>query len=621
MIKRIKEHRMYWRIILAVGTVLMSAFYFSSFAEVDRELARYSEQAAVQSIFGKNWYMNNADLLENNSAMATGIRKIAWGIIGLFCKMVDACQNVYDKTFGFIDLTNYPEINNLLVKLRPVLVAITVLCIRLLGISIMVRKDKPQIATHFIYFVLAVSCSAWLFSTANGLVTSFKDGVYDTAKSQQAYETVNDNIFDLVKIENKTKIQNLNASKGLNFKKYGGAKKAIKNQNTFKQTNYAETLNWKDDSVGKNAYGWNSDFNNVIQYRELGGNLVENYPGVLGTTIGNEFYYRYTFDFWTCILELGSLVVLYLGLSYKNMRIAYELVTARIMSYMYAGVVTSGERMKQILGFIRDTYIALCISVLSIKLYNVFSAYITTKADGLTRGILLLFLAYIVIDGPNIAQRILGMDAGLQSSVARAMGIGFMAKSALTSPIKGAITGNNTVSQAARSYEAGKQGHSGHGLMGLAGKASKKMDAAKNGDNLKATIKDGINGSTEDMKNGFTGDNNGNSPKGMDSDNPLKEHGMDTGFMDAAMGGGKENLTDAFSNMSAGELSKKLAPDNSAPIGERKDWHSHMDRVFNGEKPKKPSENARAEYKERNYNNAMQVYNSLDKNKNKKEKE
>ena len=149
------------------------------------------------------------------------------------------------------------------------------------------------------------------------------------------------------------------------------------------------------------------------------------------------------------------------------MRIAYELVTARIMSYMYAGVVTSGERMKQILGFIRDTYIALCISVLSIKLYNVFSAYITTKADGLTRGILLLFLAYIVIDGPNIAQRILGMDAGLQSSVARAMGIGFMAKSALTSPIKGAITGNNTVSQAARSYEAGKQGHSGHGLMGL----------------------------------------------------------------------------------------------------------------------------------------------------------
>ena len=46
-----------------------------------------------------------------------------------------------------------------------------------------------------------------------------------------------------------------------------------------------------------------------------------------------------------------------------------------------------------------------------------------------------------------------------------------------------------------------------------------------------------------------------------------------------------------------------------------------MDRVFNGEKPKKPSENARAEYKERNYNNAMQVYNSLDKNKNKKEKE
>ncbi len=609
MIEKVKACKMYRKMLLVLGMVVGSPL-FSFAATGNRELAQLAEQSEIQSTFGKSWYMNNADLLENSSAIGSGIRKVAWGITEFACKLVDACQTVYDKTFGFIDLTNYPEINGILTMLRPVLVAVTVLCVMILGISMMVRKDKPQVATHFIYFFLAVSCSAWLFSTANGLVTSFKNGIYDTSKSQLAYETVNDNIFDLVKIENKAKIQNLNASKGLNIKKYGGAKTAIKNKNTFKRIDYTETLNWKDESVGKNAYGWNDDFNNVIQYRYLGGNLVENYPGVLGTTLGNEFYYRYTFDFWTCILELGSLVVLYLGLSYKNMRLAYELVTARILSYVYAGVVTSGERMKQILGFIRDTYIALCISVLSIKLYSIFSAYITSKSDGLTRGLLLVFVAYIVIDGPNIAQRILGMDAGLQSSVARAMGIGFMAKSALVNPVKSAVTGNNTLSQAHRAFRAGEKGDPGGGIMGAAGKTYSKLKDRKGTSEMGSTNKEANSRGSSDASAHKTG----LAAKGAEMATKAGE-GWSPDFMNqTASGESKSSPIEGFTD-TAGELSKRLAPDASASAGERKDWHAHMDRVFKGEKPEPPSPNARAEYKQQNYDKAMQVYNSLEKNK------
>ena len=74
------------------------------------------------------WYRDNAALLENNNIVGNALRSVSWSITGLVCKVANVAETLYTKTFGLIDITNYPQINDLLDTLRPVLLALTVLC-------------------------------------------------------------------------------------------------------------------------------------------------------------------------------------------------------------------------------------------------------------------------------------------------------------------------------------------------------------------------------------------------------------------------------------------------------------------------------------------------------------
>ncbi len=44
------------------------------------------------------------------------------------------------------------------------------------------------------------------------------------------------------------------------------------------------------------------------------------YRHITKANIGNEFYYRYSFDFWGCLLQLCALCILFLALCYGNTR-------------------------------------------------------------------------------------------------------------------------------------------------------------------------------------------------------------------------------------------------------------------------------------------------------------
>ena len=106
------------------------------------------------------------------------------------------------------------------------------------------------------------------------------------------------------------------------------------------------------------------------------------------------------------------------------MRIAYELVVSRLLAFLFAADIGGGEKLKNTLLFVRDTYLTMCVCVLSVKLYEIMVGLVTSFGiTGIGKGIVCLLIAYAVIDGPNLVERILGMDAGLSSSVGRAMAL------------------------------------------------------------------------------------------------------------------------------------------------------------------------------------------------------
>lgn len=371
------------------------------------------------------WYRDNSAVLENRSIIRDALRSIGWGVTKLVCKLANVAETLYTKTFGMIDITNYPQINKLLETLKPVLAALTVLCCAGLGIMLLMQQEKhPPLLRNILLGIVAVSASAYLFSAANDLVISFRDGILGGEEVSQSYTLVNSNLIDLVNVDLQSDINALNykAGKGI---LYGAG---IADQYDMDGIDLSETLDWYTKSNGKDLYGWSANFNNRVKFRlahTADGDVTQkNYDGITKANIGNEFYYRYSFDFWGCLLQLGALCILFLALCYKNIRIAYELVVGRIMAYLFAADIGGGEKLKNTLLFVRDTYITMCVCVLSVKLYEIMVGAITSFGlTGLGKGLVSLFIAYAVIDGPNLVERILGMDAGLSSSVGRAMAI------------------------------------------------------------------------------------------------------------------------------------------------------------------------------------------------------
>ncbi len=593
-------------------------------------LALSSRQAFAEDI---SWQKRNREILVNHSAVGDAIRYLVKTLTNLMAYLANILENLYNKTFGFIDVTNYPEINNIISMLTPVLVALIVLCLTVLGIILMVNREKRPVLRNILLGILAVSCSSYLFIAANSLTGYFKDGILGSGSyNYQSYRLVNDNMIDLVGIDKVGNTGVLNYSTGAGIVHNAG----ITDKTTLANIDFSETLNWSDEEKGRNLYGWSDTFNNKIRYRavNVGDKFVsaENYNGVLKTTIGNEFYYRYSFDFWSFFLQCLAMIILFAALSYKNIRIAYELIIARILAYMHAADVTGGERLKQILFFIRDVYITLCISILSVKLFSVLSeAMPHLGINGISKGVISCFIAYVVIDGPNIAERIFGLDAGLSSSLARTAAVFGFATGAGRAVARGGHRAvNKVLGEKTRDMSVPQDGKRHGGLIEkFNGKGKQEAGNNSNSGSFVTTGK---------SKN-HTGDIMNETGSSVKSDiySSKGGSGLNTDFMNTSSSGeasGVMNDTGAssaaapniniptesrkYSNPEFSTLVRNLKPGEGASPGERKDFNRQVTNIVRGNhKAIKPSDKSRAEYKDRNYQKAKKLEEAYKKRKKK----
>lgn len=587
------------------------------------------------------WQHNNADILSNNSVMEDGIRWVSWGLIKFLCTIADIAASLYDKTFGMIDITQYPQLESLVSSFKPVLVGIMILCLIGLGISYMVMQQKKNLVRNILISGLVLTSTIYMFSAANDLVSGFKGAVLDKNKGSAAYEIVNNNLIDLVGVDKSGSISNLNYKDGRGIIHNAG----IKDKDSLSNINYRETLNWSDSDKGQNLYGWSETFNNYLRYKVVNtyGKYegVEVYDGVVGG-IGNNFYYRYSFDFWTATLEIFAMVLVYVALSYKNVRISYELIISRLLAFFFSSDVGSGERLKAVLFFIRDTYIALCISIMSIKIFLILTEAITSFGiTGIAKGLVAVFIAYAVIDGPNISERILGIDAGLSSSVGRTMAVFGLAKAGARLAHSGiSKAGNIGATLATGKTKQQRRSDNGYSTLGerLSTDKKKSGGSEKTADGNINTSFMGDTERTENNKAGSAVISEANVNSKVDTqtgaakslyDNPsfMSEQGSSSAGLSTTAKPGISDKSTVPSTPDASTFSstryenpefkakmKELAPGKDASIGERRDFNRQVNNIVRGDhKAIKPDVNSRADYKETNYIKALaleKAYNS-----------
>lgn len=123
-------------------------------------------------------------------------------------------------------------------------------------------------------------------------------------------------------------------------------------------------------------------------------------------------------------MELISLIIIYLFMSYKVIRILYEIVIHQLLAYLYSANFNNNQKILKILDSLKDSYILLLFTTVIIKFYLLATKFISGwNVSGIAKGIILLFLAFAVIDGPNLIQKLTGADIGASDGMGKMMSL------------------------------------------------------------------------------------------------------------------------------------------------------------------------------------------------------
>lgn len=375
------------------------------------------EDSEVIKILNKN-----SELFIQNSIAGNVFRAIGWGIMKFLVWVAAGAEEVYEKCFDFIDFTTYKGVTDYINKYQIVWVAI--FCLALFGLGIILilwHEKKPKLLVNMCIAVLVVSSSTFLISKMNALIgKEVRTEIMGGSSNIIVYETVGSNIHDLLYIDNRAGLDYLN-------KKSNGVKNSKLIYKDFKKKDF-NTMNIteivKPDNVRENS----EDIMNqclIKVYDDEGKSkydLTDIYDGVAWTDMLNEYYYRYTVD-WACAyMELFSEIVIFLFMAYKVIRTIYEMTIKELLAYLYSANINGGQKILKILDSIKDAYIILLVTMVSIKFYQLACKFISGwDVGGAAKGFILIFIAFAVIDGPNIIQQLTGQDAGLNDGLGKAM--------------------------------------------------------------------------------------------------------------------------------------------------------------------------------------------------------
>lgn len=413
-----------------------------------------------------NYFLNASKFFENNDIFVSCLRTIGWGITCLLYNISVACENLYKTAFKFLDFSTYPGLEQFFTDYKGVVIAILCLSLVALGITFIVNHKKLgeyKFIQTFVIAIVVLTASGFIMTEINSMVMAGAEGLMEDIPS--GAEAIRNNTFSLLDLD----------------KKNGGLKN-LTNENATHLSEISDNMIRTMDPC--QSQNFKSDYISSSETREILKNRVE----LLGDTslgdngytlkgirngfgwnssddddFGNDFYYRFTFDWINIWLELGALCLVFICCAYKVFRICYEIVFGRILAYFYAADVSNEQRIVKILCGIRDNYIVLLLNIILIKVYILASGFISEAYSntGLTKSIMILFLAFCTIDGPNLVEKITGIDAGLKSSWGKLAGAYAVGKSVGRTAKRGLVGAKNIGMAAATGKSANERAWEG----------------------------------------------------------------------------------------------------------------------------------------------------------------
>ena len=361
--------------------------------------------------------MRNNDILAINNIVSSAVRWCGWSLVKGLAWVATNAANLFDNCFKLVDFTKWGPVENFIKAWKPVFGSLVSLSLLFLGIVLIFwHEKKPKFVMNLCLAVLIVSSSGYLIQQLNGfLADDMRSAIVNDNAAEKSkgivYDMVGSSVFDLIYLDDHIKggLMNMTKKNRVTYSDFSEDDMAMIDINEIV----------KPDDVKESSKDLMS---HRILYRQDNIQVKESNNGIAWTDLLNEYYYRYNIQWFNCILGLCSLILIYVCLAYKVVRIIYEIVIQRVLAVLYSANLSNSQKTLKIMDSIKDSYITLVLVMICLKIYLLAYKFINqTGFSGFTQAMILLFIAFAVIDGPNIIQKLTGIDAGLSSGTGKIM--------------------------------------------------------------------------------------------------------------------------------------------------------------------------------------------------------
>ncbi len=349
------------------------------------------------------------------------MRNLGWEIVKLLCLLLNSVQGLVDKVLKLNNFFQNKELQAFIDSFRPVLYLILAISLIFLGYQIMLNK-KERFFNLFNNFIIAICVIIFLpmfMIEFNGLIMSAVGATGTIDNNMLATKIVKDNIADLLLYDSVNfDVSKLDVSNNI-------PEENILNIDVVEGmgSNFSDLRN---EELFKKKVTVDKDGQKI---------LVDLSKGFLG--VGNEQYFRYSINFFTIIVTLLVLSATFIFSSIKIARIIFELAFFKFFAAIAAFAdLSGGEKLKEIVKTIVNSFLVIFFISVVFKMYMIFTTWASNNSDGMLYLIFIIAGSFVVIDGPNIVERILGIDAGIRSGYKTAIGVyagGKIAASSLSS--------------------------------------------------------------------------------------------------------------------------------------------------------------------------------------------
>ncbi|MFC9598110.1 pLS20_p028 family conjugation system transmembrane protein [Peribacillus butanolivorans] len=398
-----------------------------------------------------------SDFLEMTNPISYMLRLIGWVIIKGLAWLVDSLSNITDSILGLKMFYDSVEITSFVEFLIPLSVILMGFSLLYTGYQLIFQKklDREAIIVNVFMIMFFFALIQEGMEKANQFTDKAIDALDVVEEGSISQKVIKDNMTDLAQFD----------ATGWKTTELNHPNRVPKDR--ILKINIIQAIDKDFDPAGeakKMSEIGLGVFSNRLEYDDLGNpKKVELDDGWF--TAFKEKYYRWDWNFWTIAITLAITAFTMLTIAIKLAKLFFELTFNYVLAIIIAPAdIHSGQKTKQILQSILNTFLVTIMIFLSMKIYLIGTEFITDKLDGVAYLIALFAFSLAVIDGPNIVERLFGIDAGLKSSWGAVAG-GYAVVKGVTGATKG--TANTLKGLSSEGKSAALKGVSG--IAGVAG--------------------------------------------------------------------------------------------------------------------------------------------------------